>query len=181
MRSAAPVRSEVMSVGGRRLLRAGLAGAALTWAVLLLLTPGWSYRTAAGAGQGRAALAALVRVAGAHVCHQRSERSFYLYGRPVPVCGRCTGLYVAGATGLLAASSRRRRRDHLRSRIASPSWWPGGLDATAGILFMAAVPTALTWLLEVAGVWNPGTPLRAFAALPLGLTAGWLIGSALDE
>jgi hypothetical protein len=29
-------------------------------------------------------------------------------------------------------------------------------------------------------VWNPGTPLRALAALPLGLATGWLVGRAMD-
>ena len=166
---------------GPWLLRAGLAGLAPTWAVLLLLTPGWSTLSGTGVGQGRVTVAALVRVAGAQVCHQRSERSFHLHGRPLPVCGRCTGLYIAGAVGLLAASTRRRRRERTRTRTEWPSWWPGKLDARAGHLVVAAVPTALTWLLEVAGAWNPGTPLRALAALPLGLTAGWLIGRALDD
>jgi hypothetical protein len=39
----------------------------------------------------------------------------------------------------------------------------------------------MTWGLEMAGLWNPGTPLRALAALPLGLVAGWLAGRALPE
>ena len=66
-------------------------------------------------------------------------------------------------------------------RAAPPSWWPDAFDTRAGVLLVAAVPTGLTWLLEAAGGWNPGTLLRAVAALPLGLTAGWLMRRALDD
>jgi len=62
-----------------------------------------------------------------------------------------------------------------------PAWYPDRLDPRAVRLMIAAIPTAATWLSEVAGFWNPGTPLRALAALPLGLTAGWLMGRALDR
>jgi hypothetical protein len=103
----------------------------------------------------------------------------HLSGRPLAVCGRCTGLYVSGALGLLLVSTRRRPRP--AASMAAPAWWPTRLDVRAGWLVLAGLPTLLTWLLEVAGAWNPGTPLRAAAAVPLGLTAGWLVGRALDR
>ncbi len=152
---------------------------ACAWVVLILLAPWWASRTEPDGANGRATVAALVRLAGARVCHQQTDRSFHVHGRPLPVCGRCTGLYVAGAIGLLLVPvGRRPRLDPGAPRM--PAWWPAGLDRRAGLLAAAALPTALTWGLEFAGMWQPGTPIRAISALPLGLTTGWLVGRALD-
>jgi len=167
-------------VSGRRSirLRALFTIAALTWAALIVLAPLWD---AAPDGAGvRPTIAAAVRLAGAQVCHQRPERSFHVRGRPLAVCGRCTGLYVSGALGLLAVTARR-RRSGVASSMAVPAWWPPRLDLRAGWMVLAGMPTLVTWLLEFVGVWNPGTPLRALAALPLGLTTGWLAGRALER
>ena len=46
--------------------------------------------------------ASAVYVAGAVVCHQKAERSFSLAGQPLPVCARCTGIYVGAALTVLA-------------------------------------------------------------------------------
>lgn len=36
-----------------------------------------------------------------HICHQNENKIIYLYGRPLLVCARCTGIYI----GVLAAST----------------------------------------------------------------------------
>ena len=104
--------------------------------------------------------AAVVYAAGSNVCHQRPERSFHIAGRQMPVCARCTGLYVSAAAALPVAmllavplSARRARR----------------------VLLLAALPTALTWGLEYAEVMAFGNVTRALAALPLGYAAAWLV------
>ena len=108
--------------------------------------------------------AALVYAAGSNVCHQRPDRSFHIAGHKMPVCARCTGLYVSAAAALPAAlllavplSASRARR----------------------ILLLAALPTAVTWGLEYAGVMAFGNLTRALAALPLGWAAAWLV--AIDK
>jgi hypothetical protein len=169
-------------VTGRRsaVVRALLTVAALGWAALIVLAPFWDAAPGDAGHAGRGLLAVVVRMAGAQVCHQRPERSFHLHGRPLAVCGRCSGLYVSAALGLLAVTLRRRRPAPPPS-TAPPAWWAARFDVRAGWLAVAALPTALTWSLEFAGLWNPGTPLRALAALPLGMTAGWLMGRALER
>jgi len=110
--------------------------------------------------------AAAVYAAGSHICHQRPERSFHVGGRQMPVCARCTGLYVSAAAGapiaiLLAASlSARRAR------------W---------MLAAAAAPTLITWSLEYTGVAHFSNAIRAACALPLGLAAAWLVISTLRD
>jgi uncharacterized membrane protein len=40
------------------------------------------------------------------ICHQRPERSFWLFGGAVAVCARCLGIYLGAAVGLLFRTSR---------------------------------------------------------------------------
>jgi uncharacterized membrane protein len=95
---------------------------------------------------------------GSLVCHQRDERSFHLGGERLAVCGRCTGLYLAGALGALFGWLG-------RARVPSN---------TRAILLVAVLPTLATIASEWSGFANPGNAGRALAALPLGALAGWL-------
>jgi uncharacterized membrane protein len=105
-----------------------------------------------------AAPAAAVYAGSSRICHQRPERSFHLAGMQLPVCARCFGLYLSGAIGALLAWGSRERPGH-RART---------------VLAWAAAPTLLTWGTEVAGLASFSNLVRAVAALPLGLVAGWL-------
>ncbi len=154
----------------------------MCWAVLLAAAPVWRARHESGAGH---VMAAATYLLGSRLCHQRPDRSFRIAAQPLPVCGRCTGLYVSGALGLVTAVGvpRRRtpvvRRSLARMLDASDRWWPRTLDRRAAWLALAGLPTLATWTIELAGVWNPGSPLRAVAAAPLGVVAGWLLGRVL--
>jgi uncharacterized membrane protein len=99
-----------------------------------------------------------VNMTASFVCHRREARSFHLNGQRLAVCGRCTGLYVAGAIGALTAWLG-------RARVPA---------RTRRLLVLAAVPTAITFAVEWSGAANPGNVLRAAAALPLGAVSGWL-------
>jgi uncharacterized membrane protein len=105
-------------------------------------------------------LPGLVFPFGQFICHQRPERSFFFHGHQLAVCARCTGLYLGAALaaplGLAAALPL----------AARPARW---------ILAGAAMPTALTWSLEFAGVLPFSNMTRFMAALPLGIAAAWLV------
>ena len=140
-----------------RLLAVLLTGAALLWGAVLISLPLWSARfPVAGA---------VVYGGGALVCHQRTERTFHVGDQPLPVCARCTGLYVAGLLGALGGWIGTAREPR-RVRV-----W----------LAAAAVPTVLTLLVEWSGAGNPGNAGRALAALPLGGFAGWLFVRMLRQ
>ena len=93
-----------------------------------------------------------VYVATSRICHQKPERSFHSAGVKWPVCGRCSGLYIGGAAGALAWLVMRRRP---APRLLA---W----------LAVAAVPTALTVVLEWTGAAGVGNAARAVAGIPLG-------------
>jgi len=94
------------------------------------------------------------------VCHQRPHRSFHTAGVQWPVCGRCSGLYLAAPAGAIAAFLVGRRRTS-RPSIA----W----------LAVAAAPTAITFVVEKAGIAAVGNGMRFAAALPLGLALAWVL------
>ena len=126
--------------------------AASLWTLTLVAAPVALTTTAFGVP------AATVYAASSRICHQRAERSFHLGGVQLPVCGRCFGLYLSGALGALAAWASRRRAG----------------DGTRVALVVAAMPTAVTWSTEVAGLATFSNLTRALAALPLGAAAGWV-------
>ena len=131
-----------------------LLAASIVWPTLL--GAGWWARAYDGPGW----LSASTYLVAHRVCHQNPARSFSFAGAPLPVCGRCTGLYLAGPIGALAAIVSRRNR----STMPAIGW-----------LIAAAVPTALTYGLEkLAGV--PMTSIaRMIAALPLGAAIAFYI------
>jgi uncharacterized membrane protein len=113
-------------------------------------------------GDGPSVFAVSVIYAGGSlVCHQRPDRSLTTCGRQWPVCGRCSGLYLGAAAGVLLAATGVGRRG---------SWRQWRMR-----MLVAAIPTAALWLGEVGGLGDPGTLLRLALALPPGaMTALWL-------
>ena len=87
----------------------------------------------------------------------------------MPVCARCSGLYISGALGSILGWSGRRRKRHAPAT-------GGRLPVSTGgaVLAIAAVPTAVTFGLEFVGLMKFSNVARALAALPLGVVAGWL-------
>lgn len=133
-----------------RLLAVLITAAACSWAAALFLSPVLH--------ASFPLLSRSLDLIGSVVCHQRDERSFHLGGERLAVCGRCTGLYVAGALGALIGWLG-------RARIPSN---------TRAVLLVAVLPTIATIAIEWIGLANPGNAGRALAALPLGAASGWL-------
>ena len=142
-----------------------LAGLAVLWAAAIVAAP---FGVEAVSHEVRVATA-LTYVGASYICHQRPERSFHLDGHRLPVCARCTGLYLAAPLGLAGVILMRRRagaddRTYRRWRAA---------------IAAAAVPTAISVGLEWIG--GPGLSSnisRALTALPLGAALAGLLGAA---
>jgi uncharacterized membrane protein len=98
------------------------------------------------------------------VCHQRPERSFHVAAVQLPVCGRCFGLYVSAAFGVVIGWFASRRISNRDIRLT---------------LLVAAIPTALTLSLEFIGLIHPTNVVRAVSALPLGGAAAWIFITSL--
>ena len=118
-------------------------------------------------------IVAFAYAVGSVICHQLPERSFFLDGRQLPVCARCTGLYVSGAIGFLGwvamKFARGWRGVPVRPRAA--------LAIVAG----AAIPTAISYVTGVTGVWDGTNLTRAALAVPLGVAAGAVVAAVATK
>lgn len=152
-------------------VRRALAAAAVLW---MLALPAALYAATHLADRWAArAFALAVYAVGGLVCHQLPERSFHLWGAQLPVCARCTGLYLGAA---LAASIAVRLNGQAAGAAA-----PGPAAGTAAIntarlaLIAAVAPTALTLAYEWSIGSAPANGIRAAAGLPLGAVIAWLV------
>jgi uncharacterized membrane protein len=149
------------------LRRACLAGSVAWAAVIPLAAFAASRPHAASLGY---AFALTVYAIGHLICHQLPARSFHLWGTVLPVCARCTGIYVGAA-------------------VASAVVWTGPRAAVVDVvntdtaararrlLLAALVPTAITLIYEWTTGRMPANWIRALAGVPLGAAVAWLIGT----
>ena len=143
-----------------RLLPATMTAIAVIWLVALFAAP-------TALSQRRFPVATvLVYEAGSHICHQRRERSFQWAGVQMPVCGRCLGLYVAGALGAIASLVIGARRS-------------GWLTARRA-LTIAAVPMLLSLALEWTGTCSGEQRQPISLELAAGRNAGVRARQCLD-
>ena len=110
---------------------------------------------------------------GSVVCHQIPERSFYWAGHQLPVCARCTGLYVSGSLGLMA---------WVTIKIAR-RWRPAPMDPQVAlrVLAITAIPTTLSLALGLLGLWDGSNLTRALLAIPLGGVAGVIVAAVATK
>ena len=108
-------------------------------------------------------LATLYAIGGV-VCHQRPDRSFFIDGHQLPICARCTGLYVSGAIGVVGWWTMKMAR----------RWRPSPIDSRLAVrlLLIAAIPTGVSLAGAAIGWWDGSNLSRAVLAIPLGASAG---------
>jgi uncharacterized membrane protein len=150
-----------MRIAVRRLVSVASIG----WLAAILL--GTFLASRPSVGTAAYALSLAIYQTGALVCHQLSERSFYLWGRQMPVCARCTGLY--GGAALAAAVALTGRVERIRGQL-----W----NRSKVVLSAAAVPTAMTLLYEWTTGAMPSHWVRALTALPLGAAVMLIVVAA---
>jgi uncharacterized membrane protein len=94
------------------------------------------------------------------VCHQRPERSFWIFGGTVAVCSRCLGIYLGAALGLVFRTSRT-----IALRLL--------LAASAVNLFDAGT--------EFTGLHGNWLAVRFALGLAVGASAALLVSSSIHD
>lgn len=89
------------------------------------------------------------------VCHQIPSRSPHLYGVPIAICDRCTGIYLGLVLGV--AGTR----------------WGQGLWRFLGahgryLLLGSLVPLGIDWIGPILGLWGNGPLSRAVTGFIFG-------------
>ncbi len=88
-------------------LRARLRGwDRLVYVSVALLVLAWLFNTPAG-------LLGKADAVGYAVCHRIDVRSFHLHDRPLPLCARCSGMYLGAVLGLVYQALVARKRSGL--------------------------------------------------------------------
>ncbi len=103
--------------------------------------------------------AAVIYFSFSRICHQIPDRSFFFLDHSLPVCHRCSGIYLGLLLGSLIDN-----RFALRSPSARRAW-----------VFAACIPMLIDGVLSCSGLWH-GTGFGRFFT---GLWFGCLISSLL--
>ncbi len=100
------------------------------------------------------------------VCHQIAERSPQVAGVPLAVCHRCYGIYLGVLAGALLFPLLRR---------------PLAGRHTGRLLLAAALPAAVDWGGDVAGLWMNTPATRVATGALFGVVAGCCLARALAQ
>ncbi len=107
--------------------------AALLWTAGILASPILVHADRPVAGIG-------ARLVYSQVCHQDAARSHRLFGFPLGVCNRCSGIYFAFTATVLVFPLLRRTRT------------AASFSVRRSAIFI--LPMFLDYMLDVAGVWS---------------------------
>lgn len=94
-----------------------------------------------------------------NICHQIPDRSFFILGYPLPVCHRCTGIYLGLLLGSLIVIRFVHQSLHVRR-----TW-----------ILAACIPMLIDFALSYSGIWIGNVYSRFFT----GLFFGYLISALL--
>src|SRR5262245_47370415 len=133
----------------RAIARRSLTTAAVGWPAAI---PAATYAASQPLGAPAYALTLLVFAVGGAVCHQIDTRSFHLWGRQMPVCARCTGIYVGAGVAAVAVLMSR------RAPVARPRV----------VLAVASIPAVASLAFEWTTGIDPGNIPRAITGVLLG-------------
>ncbi|MEP7304710.1 MAG: DUF2085 domain-containing protein [Acidobacteriota bacterium] len=143
---------------------------AILWAIAVPVAVFAASRRASSVSSAGYVFALVVYGIGRLVCHQRPERSFYLFGAPLAVCARCAGIYAGAA---LMAMVEGLRTDPAVPRSINVGGAAGGVARR--ILLLAFAPTAATLFYEWTTHQMPGHWTRAASGAVLGAAIAWIV------
>ena len=99
------------------------------------------------------------------LCHGIVTRCFTMFGAPMPICARCTGIYVGLFAGLIGFVAW----PHIEERIARYT------------MLIAAVPMALDGLSQATGLRESTNPLRVTTGIIAAFAFGMWVLSAVQQ
>ncbi|MBI4731737.1 MAG: DUF2085 domain-containing protein [Chloroflexi bacterium] len=118
------------------------------------------------------------------VCHRISERSFHIGDRQLPLCARCSGMYLGAMTGLVFQAIAGRKRQKF------PPWSVGiplilfvlafGIDGSNSYLYLvkSVAPGALA---NIPNLYIPNNILRIFTGSGMGLGLAAIVYPAFNQ
>ncbi|NKQ35464.1 MAG: DUF2085 domain-containing protein [Chloroflexi bacterium] len=114
---------------------------------------------------------------GAGICHRLPSHSFTIYGRPLPLCARCTGIYLGIVLSFLVLGlAGRWRRVNM-----PPTLILLALIGFVGLMGVDGVNSYMHFFPDLPHVYEPRNWLRLVTGMGAGLTMGVLVFPALAQ
>ena len=120
---------------------------------------------------------ALARILGYTVCHQLPEHSLSMAGQQLPLCARCTGLYIGFLVGLLGMAIQGK----LRASQLPPSTVTGLLLAAFAAMAADGFNSLLGFLSDAPPPYEPSNLLRLITGTAAGASLALLLLPLLNE
>ena len=141
----------------------------LVFVAVGLLLVGWLWNSPAG-------LLGKADAIGYAVCHRIDLRSFHLGERQVPLCARCSGMYLGAMLGLAFQALASRRRAGMP---------PRGVLVFLGVLVLAfgvdGVNSYLHLFPGAPSLYEPGNLLRLLTGTGMGLVIALVLYPAFNQ
>ena len=102
---------------------------------------------------------------GDRLCHQKSERSFYINGNQMPFCSRCTAIWLGLAIGM-----------------GLMIYYKINLNEKFLLLILIGIiPIGIDGLGQLSGLWESSNIVRVITGLLIGIVCGIAITVIIDE
>lgn len=98
------------------------------------------------------------------VCHRIAERSFHVHGEQLPLCARCTGIYLGVMIGIAFFAARGRVRANRFPALR----WLLPLLALGGTIAIDGINSYLSLFEFYTPIYQPHNTLRLFTGLVAG-------------
>ncbi len=147
----------------------GVAGRGAVYLFVSVLLVAWLLQTPPG-------LLGKADAIGYAVCHRIDLRSFHLGDRQLPLCTRCSGMYLGAMWGLAYQALRRARRGGMP---------PKRVWVWVGMLTLAFVLDGLnSYFSLISGLWHlypPSNTLRLITGTGMGLVIAFLVYPTFNQ
>lgn len=162
--------SDLPFISRQNLKRVVTAAVSLAVAGLLLI---WMWATPAG-------LLGKADAVGYAVCHRIDVRSFHLGDRTLPLCARCSGMYLGALLGLVYQAGRARRRGERLGGFPSwPVWVVWGFFVVA--FGVDGLNSYLHLFPGAPGAYEPQNWLRLLTGTGMGLALAGVVYPAFQQ
>jgi uncharacterized membrane protein len=149
----------------------------LVIAAALLVFIGWFINTPQG-------LLGKADAIGYSVCHRISERSFHIGSYQLPLCARCSGMYLGAVTGLVFQSVigwKRTRIPHWSIIALLVAFFAAfGIDGANSYLYLIK-QISPGFLSNIPNIYTPNNTLRLLTGSGMGLAMGVMLFPAFNQ
>ena len=101
------------------------------------------------------------------LCHQKTERSYFINGNQMPFCSRCTGIFLGLALGMLITVI-------FQNKITFS-------DKTVFFIILLMMPLIIDGTMQLLGIWESKNYIRMITGVLTGIACSMAVSLIVDE